>query len=96
MTDTATRFVMEFYGIDEETAVRLYSDEIDAAQNLLKHEEFRDYMENNQYLIWAIRNKETLEPYEKDAIIQELNGILQREKQAILDSQYPDGDEYWK
>ena len=48
MTDTATRFVMEFYDIDEETAVRLYSDEIDAAQKLLNHEEFRDYMENNQ------------------------------------------------
>ena len=48
MTDTAIRFVMEFYGIDEETAVRLYSDEIDAAQNLLEHEEFREYMENNQ------------------------------------------------
>jgi hypothetical protein len=48
MTDTATRFVMEFYNIDEETAVRLYSDEIDAAQKLLNHEEFRDYMENKQ------------------------------------------------
>jgi len=48
MTDTATRFVMEFYNIDEETAVRLYSDEIDAARNLLKHEEFKEFMENNQ------------------------------------------------
>jgi len=53
-------------------------------------------MREIEYLIWAVRNKETLEPYEKDAIIRELNGILQREKQAILDSQYPDGDEYWK
>lgn len=44
MTDTATRFVMEFYDIDEETAVRLYSDEIEAAQNLLNHEE----LENKQ------------------------------------------------
>jgi hypothetical protein len=42
MTDTATRFVMEFYDIDEETAARLYSDEIEAAQNLLKHEEFKE------------------------------------------------------
>ena len=46
MTDTATRFVMEFYNIDEETAVRLYSDEIDAAQNLLKHKEFKEFMED--------------------------------------------------
>jgi hypothetical protein len=46
MTDTATRFVMEFYGIDEETAIRLYSDEIEAAQRLLNHQEFRDYMED--------------------------------------------------
>ena len=53
-------------------------------------------MREIEYLIWAVRNKETLEPYEKDAIIRELDGILQREKQAILDSQYPDGDEYWK
>jgi hypothetical protein len=46
MTDTATKFVMEFYNIDEETAVRLYSDEIEAAQRLLKHKEFSDYMED--------------------------------------------------
>ena len=44
MTDTATKFVMEFYDIDEETAVRLYSDEIDAAQRLLNYEE----LENKQ------------------------------------------------
>ena len=44
--NTATRFVMEFYNIDEETAVRLYSDEIDAAQSLLKHKEFSEFMED--------------------------------------------------
>lgn len=32
----ATKFVMEFYGIDEKTAVKLYNDEIDAAKSLLQ------------------------------------------------------------
>jgi hypothetical protein len=49
-----------------------------------------------EYLIWAVRNKETLEPHEKESIIQELNGIIQRDKKEVLDSTYPDGDGYWK
>lgn len=53
-------------------------------------------MKEIEYLIWAVRNKETLEPYEKEAIIRELDGIIQRERREVLDSTYPDGDGYWK
>ena len=53
-------------------------------------------MKEIEYLIWAVRNKEVLEPYEKEAIIRELDGIIQRERKEILDSAYPDGDGYWK
>ena len=53
-------------------------------------------MKEIEYLIWAVRNKEVLEPYEKEAIIKELDGIIQRERKEVLDSAYPDGDGYWK
>lgn len=35
MTDHAIKLVMQIYEIDEETAVRLYKDEIEAAERLL-------------------------------------------------------------
>ena len=53
-------------------------------------------MKDIQYLIWAVKNKEVLEPHEKDAIAKELNGIIERERKEVLDSTYPDGDGYWK
>jgi hypothetical protein len=31
----ATQYIMNFYDIDEETAVRLYNDEIEAAKKLI-------------------------------------------------------------
>lgn len=46
------------------------------------------------YLIWAVRNKETLEPHEKESIVKVLNDLL--DKKEVLDSSYPDGDGYWK
>ena len=44
-------------------------------------------------MIWAVKNKEQLDPSEREAIVNTLEKISN--KKEPLDSSYPDGDGYW-
>ena len=45
MTESAIDFVVNFYCITREIAVKYYQDEIEAAERLLRHEEFNEGIE---------------------------------------------------
>lgn len=61
----ATEFVMVFYNVNEETASRLYKDEIEATKNLMKNSEFRKIIESrvNHEPVWNLYGQQYAKEY---------------------------------